>query len=817
MGNLRADVKHALHMFLKNPGFTIAVVAALALGIGADTAIFSVVNAVLLKPLTYPEPDRIVQILLTGPGGEGPGASATKFNVWKEQTSVFSDVAGYDNGGGMNLTGAIPEQVHGEHVTEGYFRVFGAPFQLGRGFTRDEDRPHGGSVVVVSYGLWKRKFGGDPQLVGKSISIANLPYTVVGVTGQGFDTDPVADLWIPYQFDPNTTDQAHYFVAAARMKPGITLAQVQAQLKLVALEFNRKFPGINQQGGFDAQLLKDSVIGDARSSLLVLVGAVSFVLLIACANVANLLMVRAAGRTREFAIRAALGARRGRIVQQLLTESVLLALFGGVLGLVLGITGVRALLAVSPGDIPRIGEDGAAVGLDWRVALFTLGISLVTGILFGLIPALGASKPDLNSSMKESSRGSGSSLKQRIVRSVLVIFEVSMALVLLVGASLLIRTFIALRGVNPGFESKNVLTLEMALNGPRFEKTAQVAQVLRDGRALLNATPGIEVAAATNALPLVGGFGLPFSIVGKPPVDGPYTGGAGYMSVSSGYFDALHIPILRGRDFTDNDTGGTQGVAIINEAMAKQFWKNGENPVGQQIVIGHGVGPEFEEPARLIVGVVGDVRDGGLNSEPRPQMVSPLAQMTDGLTELNSKVAPITWVVRTRLEPHQLTATVSDELRKASGGLPVARVRSMDEVVVRSTARQDFNMLLLSIFGFSALVLAAIGIYGLMAYSVTQRTQEIGIRMAMGADRGRIITMVIWQGMRLALIGVVVGVGVSFWLTKLVASLLYGVKQWDPVVFVSVPVILTLVALVAVWLPALRASKMNPMEALRTE
>jgi putative ABC transport system permease protein len=587
-------------MFVKNPGFTIAVVAALALGIGADTAIFSVVNTVLLKPLSYPEPDRIVQLLCTGPDGEGPCGSATKLHVWQGQTSVFQDVAGYDFGGGMNLTGAIPEQVHGVHVTEQYFRVFGTPFVLGRGFTKEEDRPHGGNVAVISNGLWKRKFGGDRQVVGKTISIANLPYTVVGVTGE-FDTDPPADLWMPYQFDPNTTDQAHYFVAAGRMKPGVTLAQVQAQLKLAAVEFNRKYPGINQRGGFDAQLLKDSVVSDVRSSLLVLIGAVSFVLLIACANVANLLMVRAAGRKREFAIRAAMGAGRSRIIRQLLTESVLLALTGGLLGLVLGLTGVRALLAMSPGDIPRVGEDGAGVGLDWRVALFTLGISLLTGVLFGLIPALGASKPDLSSSMKESSKGSGGSLRNSKVRSVLVVSEVSLALVLLVGASLLIRTFVALRAVEPGFDSHNVLTMEMALNGPRFEKTAGVAQLVRICRERLNATPGVITAAATNSMPLVGGFGLPFTVVGRPNNGQP--DGAGWLAVSPGFFDSFKIPVLRGRDFTDNDTGGAQGVAIINEAMAKQFWKNGANPVGQQILIGHGVGPEFEEPARLIVGV----------------------------------------------------------------------------------------------------------------------------------------------------------------------------------------------------------------------
>jgi putative ABC transport system permease protein len=816
VGDFGADLKHALHMFVKNPGFTIAVVAALALGIGADTAIFSVVNTVLLKPLSYPEPDRIVQLLCTGPDGEGACGSATKLHVWQNQTSVFQDVAGYDFGGGMNLTGTIPEQVHGVHVTEEYFRVFGAKFIQGRGFMVAEDRPHGGNVTVISGGLWKRKFGGDPNIVGKTISLANLPYTVVGVTSSDFDTDPVADLWVPYQFDPNTKDQAHYFVAAARMRPGITLSQVQAQLRLAAAEFNRKYPGVNQRGSFDAQLLKDSVVSDIRSSLLVLIGAVSFVLLIACANVANLLMVRAAGRSREFAIRAALGAGRARIIRQLLTESVLLALAGGLLGLVLGFSGVRALLAVSPGDIPRIGEDGVRVGLDWRVALFTLGISILTGVLFGLIPALGASKPDLSSSMKESSRGSGSSMKHNKMRSLLVVSEVSLALVLLVGASLLIRTFVALRAVDPGFNAHNVWTAEMALNGPQFEKTTGVARVVRNARERLNAVPGVITAAATNSMPLVGGFGLPFIIVGKP-LNGPQTGGAGWMAVSAGYFDAFKIPLVRGRDFTDSDTAGSQGVALINEAMAKEFWKNGENPVGQQIIIGKGVGPEFEEPARLIVGIVGDVRDGGLNRNPQSKMIVPLAQMTDGLTELNSKVAPISWVVRTRFDPHQMTTTLTEQLRQASGGFPVARVRSMEEVVVRSTARQDFNMLLLTIFGGSALVLAAIGIYGLMAYSVQQRTQEIGIRMAMGADRGRITKMVVWQGMRLTLVGVVVGLGAAFGLTHLIASLLYGVKDWDPAVFISVPVILSAVALFAVWLPALRASKLNPMEALRTE
>jgi putative ABC transport system permease protein len=564
------------------------------------------------------------------------------------------------------------------------------------------------------------------------------------------------------------------------------------------------------------QPLRDTIVSDVRSSLLVLVGAVSFVLLIACANVANLLLVRATGRKREFAIRAAMGAGRGRIIRQLLTESVLLSLVGGVLGLILGFVGVCALLAVSPGGIPRIGENGAAVGIDWRVLAFTLGLSVFTGILFGLFPALSASSPDLNSTLKESSNRSGTGFRQGKARSLLVISEVSLALVLLIGAALLIRTFIALRGVNPGFNPHNVLTMEMSLTGNRFTKTAGVAQMVRDGRERLSAIPGVEDSASTCCLPLEGGFGLPFIVVGRPLGKDIATGGAGWMNASPGYFDVYKIPILRGRDFTDQDVAGAPGVVIINQAMAKRFWPK-EDPVGQQIIIGKGVGPEFEEPARQIVGIVGDIRDGGLNRDPRPVMIIPQAQVLDGITALNARIGPVVWLVGTHTDPHQFISAVTEQLRQTSGGFPVARVRTMDEVVIHSTARQDFNMLLLTIFGASALILAAIGIYGLMAYSVQQRTQEMGIRMALGADRGTIRNLVVWHGMTLALIGVVIGVGAAFGLIRLLASFLFGVKIYDPMVFVTVPVILSAVALAAVWFPATRASKLDPMQALRVD
>jgi putative ABC transport system permease protein len=817
MGNLWNDVKHSLHMFLKNPGFTIAAVAALALGIGANTAIFTVVNAVLLKPLTYPNADRIVEIELAGPNGNAPIASIPKFHIYQQQTSIFKEVAAYDFAGpGFNITGERPEQIHGIHVTEGYFRLFGTPVMFGRTFTPQEDLPNGGKVVVLSYGLWQRKFGGNPNILGKSLSLGNEPYTIIGVLGRDFLSDPEADIWLPFQFEPVSTNQGHFFQVAGMLKRGVTLIQANAQMKLAAKQYLRAYPDANPQQSFAVEPLRDSIVGDARKSLLILLGAVGMVLLIACANVANLLLVRATGRKREFAIRSALGAGRARIIRQLLTESVLLSVFGGLLGLGLGFLGVRALLAISPAGLPRIGEDGAAIGVDWRVLGFTLVVSLLTGVLFGLFPAISASRTDLNSSLKESSNRSGTGFRQSKARSLLVVSEVSLALVLLIGSALLIRTFMALRGVNPGFDAHYVLTLEMSLTGDRFQKTAGVAQLSRDGRGRLNAIPGVEASASTCCLPIQGQFGLPFNIVGRPPVKGKDTPGGGWMSASPGYYSLFKIPILRGRDFTENDTAAAPGVVLINEAMAKQYWPK-ENPVGQQIIIGKGVGPDFEEPARQIIGVVGNTHDGGLSRDPGPLMIVPEAQVTDGMTALNARIVPLRWVVRTHGDPHQSVPAISEQLRQASGGFPVTRIRTMDEIISRSTSRETFNMLLLTIFGAVALILAAIGIYGLMAYSVQQRTQEMGIRMALGADRSTIRNLVVWHGMRLAIVGVIVGIAAAFGLTRLIASFLFGVKSWDPVVFVAVPVILAAVALLAVWLPATRASKLDPMQALRVE
>jgi predicted permease len=808
-------------MFRHSPAFTLAAVAALALGIGANTAIFSVVDAVLLKPVPFPEPDRLLMMMNTSPQGEFPGGSPAKFIHWRQQTAVVEDVAAFRTNV-VNYTGnGSPEQLRAAQVTAEYFRLFGVPVISGRAFTAEEDLPGGERVALVSQGLWARRFGSDPSIIGKTISLSGDPFMVVGIVSSRFDVQefgPAPELWIPFQIDPNTTDQGNYFTVAGKLKAGVTLAQAAERLQASAAEFRQRYPAaMPTNQGFSVTRLQDAFVANVRPTLLVLLGAVSFVLLIACANVANLLLVRATGRRREIAIRAAIGAGRGRLMRQLLTESVVLSLAGGACGLVLGVTGIRALLSINTAGLPRIGQDGSLVGVDWRVLAFTLLVSVGTGVLFGLVPALQASHADLSSTLKESAGRSGTGFRQNKTRSVLVVSEVTLAIVLLIGSALLIRTSLALRAVDPGFDAGHVLTMRMSLSGPRFQTSDGVEQMVRGGIERLRALPGVEAASATCCVPLEGGYGLPFTIVGRPLQQGPFTGGGGWLTISPGYFEVFQIPIKRGRTLTDRDDRVAPPVVLINEAMAKQFWKNGADPLNDRLVIGKGIMREFaDESPRQIIGVVGDVRDGGLNNDPGPRMYVPQAQLPDAANALNVRITPMAWVVRTRVAPFTLSGAIQEQLRQVTG-LPVSDVRTMDEVVSRSTSRQRFNMLLMTVFGSSALLLAAIGIYGLMAYSVQQRTQEIGIRLALGADAGDIKWMIVLQGMGLALVGVGVGLASAFGLTRFIASILYGVKAWDPLVFVGVPLLLAAVALLAVWLPAGRASRVSPIVALRYE
>jgi putative ABC transport system permease protein len=823
MDALLNDLRYTIRTLLKAPAFSLAAVAALTLGIGANTAIFSVVNAVLLKPVAAPDPDRLVLLMNTSPQGSGPAASPAKFVHWRAQTSVLQDVSALRSNVVNYTSEGAPEQLRAGQVSADFFRLFAAPTFQGRTFSEQEDRPHGEKVVVLSYGLWTRRFGSDPNAVGRSMTLGGEPHTIIGILGPGFDVESFGlnpELWIPFQIDPNTSDQGHYFTVAGRLKPGIALEQAQARLQLSAQDYRAKFPnalGPNQ--AFGVERMQTVLVRNVRPTLLILSGAVSFVLLIACANVANLLLVRATGRRREIAVRAALGAGRGRIVRQLLTESVMLSLAGGALGLFLGIIGIRALLSINTAGLPRIGEEGARVGIDWRVVSFAVLVSVATGVLFGLIPALQASRADLSSTLKESAGRSGTGFRQNKARAILVVSEVALALILLVGSALLIRTSLALRAVDPGFDAAHVLTMKMSLQNPRFFQADAVERLVRDGVERLRAVPGVAVASAACCVPLEGGYGLGFVIQGRPLADNPFHGGGSWLTVSPGYFEVFRITMKRGRSFNERDDTLAPPVVIINEAFARQYFKDGD-PLSERLVIGHsgraGMREFMTEPPRQIVGVAADIRDGGLNQTPGPTMYIPQAQMPDAANQLNVRITPMAWVVRTHATPYSVSAAVQEQLRQASG-LPVSDVRSMEDVVSRSISRQRFNMLLMTVFGTSALLLAAIGIYGLMAYSVEQRTQEIGIRVALGADSSNVRRMIIVQGMRLALIGVVIGLGSSFGLVRVIANLLYGVTARDPLVFAAAPLVLTAVAFVGIWLPARRAVAVDPVVALRTE
>ena len=820
MDGFLKDLKHSLRAFRQSPAFTFAAIAALTLGIAANTAIFSVVNAVMLRPVSFPDPDRVVAFMNVGPQGSGPGGSPARFMHWRAQSAVVQDVTAF-NTGLVNYTGGtFPEQLRAGRVSADFFKLVGAPFTLGRGFTQEEDLPNGPRTVVISESTWITRFNRDPDVLGKAISLSGEPYTVVGVLGD-FEFEefgPTPQVWLTFQFDPNTADQAFYFQVAGRLKPGVSLQQAQAQLKVSTEDFRAKFKNaLGPRASFSVEPIRDVLVRNARTSLLVLVGAVAFVLLIACANVANLLMVRATGRKREIAVRAALGGSRGRIVRQLLTESLVLSLVGGILGFALGYAGIRALLTINTAGLPRVGIDGASVGLDWRVLAFTLAISIVTGILFGLFPAFQSARTDLTGTLKESSGRSGTGFRQNKARSILVVTEVALALILLIGSALLIRTAVALAGVDPGFDPRNVLTMRMAMTGPRFATAEGVDQIIRTSVERLRSVPGVVTASATCCVPLQGGYGLPFVIVGRPlPEQQPFHGGGQWMNVAPEYFAVFKIPIKRGRDFNERDNGAAQKVVIINEAFANQYFKDSD-PLGQQLLIGRGVMREFAtESERQIIGVVGDTRDQGLNSNPQPAMFIPQAQVPDAANALNVRLSPMGWVVRTQGDPYLLSTQIQEALRQATG-LPVTDVRSMAEVVSRSTSRQQFNMWLMSVFGICALLLAAIGIYGLMAYSVEQRTQEIGIRLALGADGSSVKNMVVKQGMIVAVIGIVIGLASAFGLARLMQTLLFGVTTRDPLVFAGVPLLLTMVAFVAVWLPARRASRVDPVVALRYE
>ena len=822
METFLTDLRYAVRTARRNIGFTAIALAALALGIGANTAIFTVVDAVLLQPLPYPQPDRIMKLGRQFRTGVGYSNSIPKYMAWR-QNDAFDAMALYDFGAlAMNVGSSDPPQtVNGLRVSADYFKVFGVSTVAGRTFSQEEDLPNGPAVAVISYNVWQARFGGSNEVVGRPLLLNGVSYTVVGILSKGFQPDPEADVWTPLQADPNSTNHGHYLNVAGRLKPGVTVASAQAQMKVVGERFRKANPKwMDAEESVAVVSMRDATTGEVKTALLVLFGAVALVLLIACANVANLLLARAAGRQRELAIRSAMGADRRRVVRQLLTESVLLAGCGGLLGLALGVAGVRGLLLLVPGNIPRVTDaSGAAIvvpSVDWRVMLFTIVVSLLTGLLFGLFPALHTSKPDLVSTLKEASGRSGTGVRHTRIRSGLVVAEMALALVLLVGAALLIRSFVGLRSVDPGLDPHNVFTFQTSLAGSAYSTTASVSNFTTQVVQRIETLPGVEAAASTIVLPVEAGVDLPFTIIGKPPASGEYNGDEQWRSVSPHYFRVFKIPLLRGRPFSETETGASSRVVIINDAMAKKYWPK-EDALGQMIVIGKGLGPQFEEPPRQVVGIVGNVRENGLGNADVGVMYVPQSQMTEGLTALANSVIPLSWCVRTTSDPSSFRVAIERELHGVDGLMPISRERLMTEVLSGASARQNFNMVLLTIFAGVALMLAAIGIYGLMSYSVDQRTQEIGIRMALGADAGRMLRVVLREGMTLGVLGVVLGLLLAYGLTRLLASLLFGVKASDPFTFGAVAGILTMVALVATYIPARRVTAIDPANALRYE
>jgi putative ABC transport system permease protein len=815
------DIRHALRRCTRTPTFTVTALAVLALGIAANVVVFSIANAVLLKPLAFPNPDRVVIFQTISPTDADVSASPVMYAHWRRQTNVVQDVAAFQTARLTDWTSATnTDQIWVNRVSADYFRLFGASMARGRTFTDQEDRPGGDAVIILSHDLWMQRFGGA-DVIGQGMNLNGASYTIIGVLDASFRVDGFGlghapDAWLPSQIDPASKTLAHFFSVSARLRPGVTLAHAQEEVRFSTDEFRRDVPNtLSKSGAFSVEPLQEALVGSTRPLFFVLLGAVVFVLLIACSNLANLLLLQGASRWRELAVRAAIGAARSRIVRQLLTESLLLSVSGGAIGLALGWVVIRVLLSMGLSGLPRL-NDATAVTLDWRVIAFTVTVSIATGVLFGLAPALRVSRVDLSSAARTADGRPSPESGRRRAESVLVVLQVSLALVLLIGSALFMRTVFALTRVDAGFDPDHVLALRASLSGPEFAATTQADVIVRRGMEALGAVPGVAIVGAAYGLPLEGGGGLPFEIVGRPlPAGQSYHGGASWQAVSAGYFEALRIPVVRGRDFTASDGQQAPAVMLINDVMARRYWPH-EDPLGQHVVPGHGVGQFQDEPVREIVGIVGSIRENQLDRQPGAEMYEPLAQLPDVTNAFMASGPSMAWIVRTTLPPEALARTLPQALQRATR-LPVQDVYSMDEVVLHSILRQRLSMWLMAGFGVAALLLAAIGLYGLVAHSVEQRTREIGIRLALGAEAFRVRRMVIWQGMRLTIAGTVVGLLAALALTRVIARLLFNVQAWDPSTFVIVPVLVAMVAALAVWWPARRASRVNPIVALRYE
>ncbi len=810
MNTLLQDVRFSLRMLLKKPGFTFVVVLALALGIGANTAIFSVVNTILLRPLPFKNSDQLIWLRETNPSADIKEESLSPPNYldWKTQSQSFEDMGAFASTR-LTLTSGSgePERINAAYVADGFFSVLGAEAKIGRTFTPEEDKPGNARVIILSNGLFERRFGSDPNLIGNTITINGNPYTVVGVMPKEFmnpkpDDRRPPDAWAPLAVDYNKENRrGDYLNVIARLKPGTTVEQARAEMTTITERLEQQYPDTNSGWRAIVMPLHERFVGDIRPALMVLLGAVCFLLLIACANVANLLLARSTARQKEIAIRTALGAHRGRIIRQLLTESVMLSLTGGALGLLFAFWGVGVLTSLSPGSIPRVSE----IGVDSRVLVFTLGVALLTGIIFGLLPALQASNPNLNETLKEGGRSSVEGTRGGRLRSVLAATEVALALVLLIGAGLMARSFLRLQDVNPGFDAQRVLTVGLFLPSTKYKEGPLVVAFYKELLSKVESLPGAISAGAIDTLPLdVGGNVLGFVIEGRPPQQpGDDTPDAEHRVVSEDYFRTMGIPLLRGRLFEGQDGPNAPQAIVINETMAKRYFP-GEDPLGKRINLGD---PQ-ENPWLTIVGIVRDTRHEALSAEPYSQMYAVHTQAPRRSLAL---------VVRTSGDPMSLVSAIRSRIADMDRDLPLSNMRTMDQILSESILRPRFNMLLITIFAVVAMVLASVGIYGVISYSVSQRTHEIGVRIALGAQPRDIFKMVVGQGLKLAVTGVGAGLVAAFALTRVMVSLLYGVEATDPVTFAAIAAALTSIVIMASYIPARRATKVDPMISLRYE
>ena len=807
MDNLRQDIRYAFRRLIKSPAFTIVALLTLALGIGANTAIFSVVNAVLLKPLPYPDAHEIVGIYHLSEGRRAT-MSGPNFTDVKKLATTLQDAAAYTRARTILTGRGEPVRLDAAQVSASLFDLLGVAPAIGRTFRAEENQPGRNHVAILGHGLWVQRFGADRNVVGKTLLLDGVSHEIVGVMPDGFSFPAARAIWTPLEYteDFTTTQRgAWYLQGVGRTRKGVSPEQAQAEIETIGRQLAKQHPDSNEGVDITALSLHEAMVGDIRTAFWVLLGAVGSVLLIACVNVANLLLARAAARESEIAVRTALGAGRWRLVRQLLTESVILAIVGGGLGLLLAVWGVEGLLALEPQGIPRLDE----VRVDPNVVFFTMGLSLVTGLLFGLVPAFQSTRTGLSSTLKEGGRGALTSRGGSRMRTTLVVAEVALAVTLLAGAGLLIRSFSRLASVDPGFQVQPALTFELSLPESRYETEEHQIAFFDQLLPKLQAIPGVQAAGAVISLPLSGSsIVLTFEIGGRPPVPPSQQPAMQVRVATPEYFQTIGIPLKRGRLFSDTDRWGSPQVVLITEAAARQYFPN-EDPIGKRITLGWGRGENKPRAGGEVVGIIGDVKDAGLDEPDPPQIYLPYRQWPTG---------SMSFLLKTAVPPESVADAVRRMVYSMDGNLPVGNVRTLEALVARSISQPRFYMTLLAVFAGVALALAAIGIFGVLSYAVAQRTREIGIRMALGAHQRTVIGLIVRDAMIMASVGVAIGTAAAFLLTEwLVAKLLFNTSPHDPATFTVVALALAAVSLAAAYVPARRATRVDPIVALRAE